>query len=98
MRLDVRDRALERLHLAHRAAGDLPLALDYYQKARQIRQEIGDRRGEATDLHNIGLILAAMGNRAEARQSLTQATHLFEEIKSPFAEKSRLALTTLAEG
>ena len=39
--------------------GDYDTALDYLDKSLKIRQQIGDRQGEATTLHNIGGIYVA---------------------------------------
>ena len=61
----------------------------HYEQALVISREIGDRRGEGSRLHNLGLAYAAVGEIARARDLWQQALRIFEEIQSPDAETVR---------
>jgi Tfp pilus assembly protein PilF len=57
-----------------------------------IRQEIGDRAGEAVTSWNIGLTYAEQGDLAKAEQHISRAVQLEEEIGHPDLEKDRKGL------
>jgi hypothetical protein len=62
-----------------------------------IAREIGDRRGEGADLRNLGNAHRALGQVAPARDCLRGALAIFEEIKSPDAERVRRWLAELED-
>jgi hypothetical protein len=51
-----------------------------------IARQIDDRWGEGADLSGLGLVYRDLGDIPRARQYLSQALTIFEEIKSPRAE------------
>jgi len=86
---------LDALGLAYHDLGQIEKAIEYYQQALAINREIGYRQGEATDLGNLGLAYRDLG-QGKARQYLSQALAIFEEIKSPNADRIREWLRQLA--
>jgi tetratricopeptide (TPR) repeat protein len=55
-------------------------ALEYYERSLAIRQEIGDRRGEAILLNNIGLVYNNLGQYEQALSYYQQALPITQEI------------------
>ena len=45
---------------------DLKLALEFYEKAQALYHNLGDRKGEAATLNNIGLVHAELDDAKEA--------------------------------
>jgi len=70
-------------------------AIEYHQQALAISREVGDRRGEGNHLDNLGIAYRDLGDITCARQCLSQALAIFEEIKSPHAEQVRRQLAEL---
>ena len=54
-----------------------------------IDREIGDRRGEGTDLFNMSLALNKLGERAQAIQLASAALAIFAQIESPHTDMAR---------
>ena len=48
-------------------------ALDYYHQSLTIRREVGDRRGEAITLSNIGMGYSRLGKYQNALDTLIQS-------------------------
>ena len=46
--------------------GDYTRAIDYYTRSLKIKEEIGDKKGIATSLNNIGNIYVDQGDYAKA--------------------------------
>lgn len=61
-------------------------------QALPIFREIGDRGGEGTDLWNMALALAKLGERKEAITHAEAALKIYETIESPDVEKVRKQL------
>jgi hypothetical protein len=57
--------------------------LDYYGQALAILREVGDRAGEGTTLHNIGMIFAQSGQLDAALACVLLAKVLYEYVQSP---------------
>ena len=53
---------LGNLGIAYNNLGDPRKAIEYYEKALKIAQEIGDRRGEGNQLGNLGLAYSDLGD------------------------------------
>ncbi len=66
--------------VAYSELGELSLARDHYRQAAEIRQRVGDRRGYATTLRNLGQIEMFRGDHAAAEQSLDRALEMLEEL------------------
>ncbi len=64
-------------------------AIDFYEQALAISQEIGHRQGEGSHLGNLGNAYRALGQVEKARNYLTQSLAIFEAIKSPNADLVR---------
>ncbi len=75
--------------LAYRDLGQVEKAIEYYQQALSIDQEIGYRQGEGADLGSLGLAYRDLGQVEKARKYLEEALMIFEAIKSPNADLVR---------
>jgi tetratricopeptide (TPR) repeat protein len=60
-----------------------------YEEARPIYAQIGARYGYAATLAYLGLTYRGLEETDKARQHLSEAVALFEEIKSPHADLVR---------
>ena len=60
--------------------GQVEKAIQYYEKALAISQEIGDRRGEGTRLGNLGLAYCSLGQVEKAIKYYEQALNISKEI------------------
>jgi tetratricopeptide (TPR) repeat protein len=90
--------------------GDARRALECYEQAMKIAQEIGDRQGEANTHFNSALALwsladaapeaatatAAAAQRAAARSRMAQARDLFTAMESPHAATAEAELAAWA--
>lgn len=61
-------------------------ALQYYEQALRIRKEVGDRRGEADTLWNLGELHFKQGRYDVALACLLLARDIYEEVLSPDRE------------
>jgi DNA-binding SARP family transcriptional activator len=77
-------RCLNSLGLVHLEQGELELAEHYFGRSFTLRQEIGDRRGEAWCWHNLGRVALARRDPAAAREKLETARAIFAEIEHPY--------------
>ncbi len=80
------------LGTAYKNLGEPHKAIEHYDQARTIFREIGDWRGEGNSIWNMSLVLNGLGNRAEAVKLAGEALAIYEQIKSPIAERVRLQL------
>ncbi len=71
---------LGNLGLAYSALGQVEKAIQYYEKALAIAQEIGDRRGEGNRLGNLGLAYSDLGQVEKAIQYYGNALAIAQEI------------------
>ncbi|MGI9180958.1 MAG: tetratricopeptide repeat protein, partial [Longimicrobiaceae bacterium] len=60
--------------------GQRQKALEYYEQALPIREEVGDRAGLATTLSNLGLVYNSLGQRQKALEYYEQALPIQEEV------------------
>ena len=60
--------------------GEPRKAIEYYEQALKIAQEIGDRRGEGADLGNLGNAYADLGETRKAIEYYEQALKIAREI------------------
>ena len=63
--------------------GDYAGAREYYEASLELRQEIGDPRGQGLILHNLGALALAEGDLDEAETYFCQALTLHEELGLP---------------
>ena len=98
-----RDAATARLAADFPSAGVYCLSLRLHaqewiawlQAALAIDREIGDRHGEGADLGNLGNAYRDLGQPDKAHAYLQQALAIFEDIKSPYADRVRKWLAAL---
>jgi tetratricopeptide (TPR) repeat protein len=60
--------------------GDYHRAWKYYQESLRIRKELGDKKGEAWVLHNLGRVYRSLENYEEAKKHNEEALSLAEEL------------------
>ncbi len=72
-------------------------AINYWASALDLSREIGDRQGEGTHLGNMGLAYSSLGQNEKAIECHIQALTIFEEIKSPFANRARELIAELED-
>ena len=61
-------------------SSQLPEALGHFEQGLAIRQELGDRKGEAVTLNNISHIYHGWGRYGEAFKTLKQSLAIQQEI------------------
>ncbi len=66
----------------HNNLGEYGEALDCYHRSLAIKQEIGDRWGEAASLNNLGDVLRELGNYPESERTFLQGEELAKEIRA----------------
>ncbi len=79
----LRGQLLRTVGLAHHRLGEVEKAIGYHEQALVISREIGDRRGEGSDLGNLGLAYAGVGEVEKAAALLQQAKVIGEQIGDP---------------
>jgi tetratricopeptide (TPR) repeat protein len=75
--------AMNNMAIVYRQTGQIYQALRLNEQALGIRREVGDRAGEGTTLHNIGMIYAAQGRFDVALACVMLAKALYEYVQSP---------------
>jgi tetratricopeptide (TPR) repeat protein len=60
--------------------GDLQLAREEFQKALKLKREIGERRGEAAVLHNLGQIESQGNDKDAAVKNFSEALRIYQEL------------------
>lgn len=84
-------------HVAY-DAGDLDAAQAHHEMVLSQSQALGLPLGEASSLHNLGLISAAQGDEAHARRLISAAAARYRAIgHAAGAEAARANLARLAE-
>ena len=71
--------------MAHSHLEDIHKAIEYFEQALFIAQEIGDKRGEARGHWNLSLVLDRIGQRPEAIAHAQESLKIYEQIEDPFA-------------
>jgi pentatricopeptide repeat protein len=66
--------------MIYKEQGESAKAMDYLFQSLKIREELGDKRGIARALGNIGLIYKEQGESAKAIDYLTQSLKIHEEL------------------
>ena len=75
--------ALNNLALAHRATGEVDLAVDHTRTALELCTRQGDRHREAALHNNLADLLHLAGHHTEAMDHLKQAVAIFAEVGEP---------------
>lgn len=66
--------------VAYRELGEIEKAEESYQRAAELRKQIGDERGYATSLRNLAQIAIFRGDFASAEGNLKSAQTIFEQL------------------
>lgn len=74
--------------MAH-ARGDLAEARRLYQESLEMQTRVNDKSGIASTRHQLGLLNEQEGRHDQAIHLLRSALHLFEELRSRFADEVR---------
>ncbi|HEU0077797.1 MAG TPA: tetratricopeptide repeat protein, partial [Longimicrobiaceae bacterium] len=77
--------------------GQRDKALQYYELALPIRQEVGDRSGEAVTRFNIAMILRRQGELERSIAELRCVVALDELVQHPDLEQDRAVLAKVEE-
>lgn len=77
---DLQVAVLNNLALAHRARGDLDLALELTRTALDLCRKLGDRHREAALHNNQADLLHALGRGPEAMEQLKAAARIFTDV------------------
>ena len=64
--------------------GDYRKAIDYYEKALAIAEEIGDKQGKGNRLGNLGLAYSNLGDYRKAIDYYERAIVILKEIGAPY--------------
>ncbi|MCB9198071.1 MAG: tetratricopeptide repeat protein [Flavobacteriales bacterium] len=64
----------------HKQQGDLPTALNYYDKSLKLREELGDKEGMANSYNNIGIIHRNQGDLLLALDYYDKSLEILEEL------------------
>jgi len=86
------------LGYAHHHLGDHAEAAASYQRALDLRQQIGDRWGQAETLGHIGEAQVVAGHPDEARTAWQEALAILDDLHHPDAGQIRARLTKLRAG
>jgi tetratricopeptide (TPR) repeat protein len=81
---------LGHLGIAYAAMGQMERAIDHYQAALIISQELGDRRNESAALVNLGIAYATLGQVEDAIDHYQRALAIAQEINDRQAECAML--------
>jgi len=60
--------------------GQMDSALEYYEEALEIDEELKDKWGKATDLNNIGSVYQDWGKPEKALEYYEESLTIFEEL------------------
>ena len=70
------------LGISHKNLSDNPKALEYFQKALFINEEIGNKEGIARNLGNMGNVYIELSDYPKALEYYGKSLQIFEEIES----------------
>lgn len=73
-------KALLNLGYANFTLGQYMKALSFYEKAKSIRESIGDKQGVASALNNIGLVYKLQAKYAEALDAFVQSLKIRQQL------------------
>ena len=63
-----------------------------YNESLGIKKKLGDQSGIARSLHQLGMLAAKQGDRAEALRLFRQSLGIFEGLNSPDADVARRSI------
>ncbi|MEP0871075.1 DUF2225 domain-containing protein [Trichocoleus desertorum AS-A10] len=74
----------------HYSLGQYPKALEFYQQALKLRQQIGDREGEWATLDDMGMAYGEQGQYTKALEFYQKALGIIRQLGDRNSEKLRL--------
>ncbi len=80
------------LGLAYDELGDFPTAIEYFEQALKLAEQIGDRYHQGAWLGNLGNIFAALGEHTKAIEFHERHLAIAQEIKDERGEGHALAI------
>jgi tetratricopeptide (TPR) repeat protein len=86
-------KSLTNIGLVYDSLGQVEEALDYFNRALPIQEEVEDRYGESITRWLLGLLYQQEEDLTEAVTHLTRAVELAAFVKSPYRNQIQLALT-----
>lgn len=72
--------ALGNLGIVYQTRGELDRAIEFYEKALAINQELGRKQGMATDYGNLGNVYYSRGDLSHAIDYWKQSLALFTQL------------------
>lgn len=87
--------ALTNLGIIEMESGQLGKAQEFYEQALSANRQMGYKLGTGICLHNLGELHMKMDDPFLARQYLLQATAVFNDLQSPFAQESQKLLSDI---
>jgi tetratricopeptide (TPR) repeat protein len=66
--------------------GEMPRAVEYFQRRLEIDRAVGDRRSEAMTMSNLGVALTNLGELGRAAENFQLAAPLFHEFADRYRE------------
>jgi len=78
------------LGIIHRSLGDYDRARDYHEKSLAIKQQIGDRSGEASSLNSLGIVCQSLGDYDRARDYYEKSLAIQQQIGDRAGEAKSL--------
>ncbi len=78
--LFVKSTAINNIGFIYQMRGNIPVALEYYEKSMKIQEEIGDKSGLANSLNNIGFIYKQRGDVKKALGYWNKSLKIRQEI------------------
>lgn len=70
----------------HFYKGNIPLALEYYNKSIKLKEEIGDKKSLVTSLNNLGAIYSHLGKSSLALEQFNRALSILDETDDLFSK------------
>ena len=82
-------KAYNLMGVANYLRSDYPKALDYFQRSLKIKEDIGDKKGSASIINNIGNIYRLQGDYSKALDYYQRSL----KIKEEFGDKKGISIT-----
>ena len=89
---------MNNIGVVYRSIGKPKVALDYYQQALPIFEEVGDRSTEATILSNIGVVYRDTDRPIEAIKHFEESVNITLEMRRGLKRENRKDFLKQEEG
>ncbi|OFY82188.1 MAG: hypothetical protein A3F72_08220 [Bacteroidetes bacterium RIFCSPLOWO2_12_FULL_35_15] len=84
-------KSFNNIGMVYDAQRNFPKALEYYEQALKIQEELGDRNGVASDLNNIGNVYHSEKNYSKAITYFLRCLKMMQEMGNKMGIESSLA-------